>query len=423
MLFLIHQQILWLLLTALAAGVAGWAWHKWRHSTRGDELDAQRDVLRRELVSLVAGGGDDGASELAREVDALRARANLRDARIAELENRLEEARAAREETVALLAEFERGGVPVEAEPAELEPDLSHWRTRYLEARVRHLEGLPPAAPQMEPTVRADLDAALARIAELEASIEAMGASAANGDELNRLRWQSRYLDARVRYLESPGALAPLTPAEEPEDEEAAKRRAWRQRYLETRAAHLAEAAGAAQQSLDAAQAAARAAEAELAARDQRIAELSALEATAQKARRLAWRARYLDARVRHLEQKLATPAVLAAGPPVVDREEEPAPAQLVPPGAEERPPALPAAHGGAPDDLTLIEGVTPMQQSTLHALGVFHFEQLGAWTPANVAWVDQYLRLRGRITQERWVEQAAALARNERAEPRPERV
>ena len=38
------------------------------------------------------------------------------------------------------------------------------------------------------------------------------------------------------------------------------------------------------------------------------------------------------------------------------------------------------------------------MQRSTLYALGVFHFDQIGNWTPEHVAWVEQYLRLGGRI-------------------------
>jgi NADH-quinone oxidoreductase subunit E len=72
----------------------------------------------------------------------------------------------------------------------------------------------------------------------------------------------------------------------------------------------------------------------------------------------------------------------------------------------------LAAARNGAPDDFTLIEGVSLQQQSTLYSIGVFHFDQLAAWTPDHVAWVDNYLRLRGRIEDEEWLEQAQDLAR-----------
>ncbi|MBK6705624.1 MAG: hypothetical protein IPG56_18900 [Caulobacteraceae bacterium] len=75
------------------------------------------------------------------------------------------------------------------------------------------------------------------------------------------------------------------------------------------------------------------------------------------------------------------------------------------------KPPVLPAARNGAPDDLTLIEGVSLLQQTTMYSLGVFHFDQIAAWSEENVAWVDQYLRLQGRIGDEEWVEQAAELA------------
>ena len=36
----------------------------------------------------------------------------------------------------------------------------------------------------------------------------------------------------------------------------------------------------------------------------------------------------------------------------------------------------------------------------------------IAAWTPENVAWVDDYLRLGGRITEEDWLDQAGLLAR-----------
>jgi NADH-quinone oxidoreductase subunit E len=75
------------------------------------------------------------------------------------------------------------------------------------------------------------------------------------------------------------------------------------------------------------------------------------------------------------------------------------------------KPPVLGAARNGAPDDLTLIEGVSPLNQSTLNALGVFHFDQIAAWTLDHVTWVDAYLRLQGRIEDEEWLEQAQALA------------
>ena len=140
---------------------------------------------------------------------------------------------------------------------------------------------------------------------------------------------------------------------------------------------------------------------------------------------RWKWRARYLEARVRHLEGRLdevaaPTPVPVAAAPEPVPVALEPVlqapapaaspPPSLMPTGV--RPPSIPAARNGAPDDLTLIDGVSSLQQSTLNSLGVYHFDQIAAWTPGNIAWVDQYLRLRGRIEEEEWLEQADDLAR-----------
>jgi predicted flap endonuclease-1-like 5' DNA nuclease len=127
---------------------------------------------------------------------------------------------------------------------------------------------------------------------------------------------------------------------------------------------------------------------------------------------RWKWRARYLEARVRHLEQR---PVQVVAQPALaLEPTTETAPARAAAPTASRRakPPVLPAARNGAPDDLTLIESVSLLQQTTFYSLGVFHFDQIAAWSEENIAWVDQYLRLQGRIGEEEWVEQAADLAR-----------
>lgn len=434
MLYLIQQSFLWLLLTAAAAGVAGWAWHKWKKDGKLAELDKRREALRRELVSLVNGDPAYGLADADRERGMARTSLELKDGEIADLRRQLEEARAAREEAITQIAELRRAGeretiesdelIALRAQAAETErarqavidveaeaqPDaaMQRWRMRYLEARVRHLEGLQ--IPVADPPLRADLDAAQARVAELETQLGAMAAPNASADEVNAWRWQARYLEARVNYLERMPAPEPLVeiveaPPALPSAEEAeqANRARWRSLYLEKRLGYLEEAFDGAMSRVsderDAAQA--------------RIAELEPLAQDAARARRLAWRARYLDARVRHLESLVPAPGAAPVVQAVaeVDEAEPPAPA---PTGVEERPPSLPAARDGAPEDLTLIEGVSPMQHNTLNFLGVYHFDQIAAWTPANVAWVDQYLRLRGRITRERWVEQAGELARGD---------
>lgn len=78
---------------------------------------------------------------------------------------------------------------------------------------------------------------------------------------------------------------------------------------------------------------------------------------------------------------------------------------------AGEQPEGLTEARDGGPDDLKRISGVGPKIEGILHSLGYFHFDQIAAWTPANVAWVDERLRFKGRIGREDWIAQAKALA------------
>jgi predicted flap endonuclease-1-like 5' DNA nuclease len=78
-------------------------------------------------------------------------------------------------------------------------------------------------------------------------------------------------------------------------------------------------------------------------------------------------------------------------------------------PGA--RPPGLVAARDGKPDDLKLIKGVGKQNEGRLRGLGIWHFDQIAAWTPQNIEWVGGYLSFPGRIEREDWVSQAAQLA------------
>jgi len=76
-----------------------------------------------------------------------------------------------------------------------------------------------------------------------------------------------------------------------------------------------------------------------------------------------------------------------------------------------EQPEALSAPKGGTADDLKKISGVGPKLEKTLNGLGIFHFSQIAAFTPSHVTWVDKYLRFKGRIERENWIEQAKVLA------------
>lgn len=68
----------------------------------------------------------------------------------------------------------------------------------------------------------------------------------------------------------------------------------------------------------------------------------------------------------------------------------------------------LKAPRKGKPDDLQEIEGIGPALEKLVNSLGFFHFDQIAAWTEADVALVDAEMKtFKGRIARDKWVEQA----------------
>ncbi len=377
MIYLVGQLWLFLMLTAGFAAFAGWAWAEQRAAPGERALRAERDNLFGDLMRMGAGEdrGDNVGAE--RETDALRRLLEIRDGRIAELEHALEAARARANDAASRVTELERLGGSVDGaelarlralsaarrsehaleaeveEPAEDgQGKLQAWRLRYFEQRVIYLE-------------RRALD-------------PAPGSSSAD--------WRAREAEARAGHLEqelrtlmATASRAQETPFAANADVDALLR--WRMLYLERRVAYLQEHAAP-------------------------VLAPAPPPAMETESERWKWRARYLEARLRHLDQalpgaiKTALPEEFASFTPTALRSDA------------VKPPVLSTARNGGPDDFTLIDEISAMQQSTLYALGVFHFDQIADWTPANVAWVDHYLRLRGRIVEEEWIGQAEALAR-----------
>ena len=70
------------------------------------------------------------------------------------------------------------------------------------------------------------------------------------------------------------------------------------------------------------------------------------------------------------------------------------------------------AAKKTEADDLTQISGVGPVIVKKLHAEGVTTFAQIAAWTPEQVADMDEKLNFKGRIDRDEWLKQAADLAK-----------
>ncbi len=74
---------------------------------------------------------------------------------------------------------------------------------------------------------------------------------------------------------------------------------------------------------------------------------------------------------------------------------------------ATKKAPAKKAAGG---DDLKKISGVGPALEAKLHDHGVTSYAQIAAWTPEEVAEMDEKLSFGGRIERDDWVSQAKDL-------------
>ena len=82
------------------------------------------------------------------------------------------------------------------------------------------------------------------------------------------------------------------------------------------------------------------------------------------------------------------------------------------PSGPAEKPELFTEPRGGSADDLSLIWGVADKLAEKLHAIGIWHFDQIAKWTPANVAWFESQLDgFKGRVARDKWIEQAQKLA------------
>lgn len=191
----------------------------------------------------------------------------------------------------------------------------------------------------------------------------------------------------------------------------------------EQAAADAAAALAAAKAETEAAESRATALAAELAAAKQSGADAEA--AAVQRAEAAEAALADCQAEVASLAAAAETPAqpaspvlqALLAEPepePYVEQAAEPEPepenAAEDDPADEQAPqPMEEPADGG--DDLRRISGVGPKIEGLLHEMGIWRYSQIAAFTPAEVAWVDERLRFKGRIDREDWIGQAKAFA------------
>ena len=72
-----------------------------------------------------------------------------------------------------------------------------------------------------------------------------------------------------------------------------------------------------------------------------------------------------------------------------------------------------------SPDDLTQINGIGPVIQKKLRGLKITTYDQIAAFTPADIERVSKVLSFQGRVERENWVEQAMEFVKARRIEQR----
>jgi predicted flap endonuclease-1-like 5' DNA nuclease len=99
-------------------------------------------------------------------------------------------------------------------------------------------------------------------------------------------------------------------------------------------------------------------------------------------------------------------PAAASEPAPVVTP--APAPAAVAEAAPADGPQRLSGPKGGKADNLKELEGVGPALEKLLNDRGFYHFDQIAAWSEADVAAVDAEMKtFKGRITRDKWVAQA----------------
>ncbi len=84
------------------------------------------------------------------------------------------------------------------------------------------------------------------------------------------------------------------------------------------------------------------------------------------------------------------------------------------------RPPALPGPRQGRADALQRLPGLSRRHADRLYAIGIYHFSQIAAWTPQEVAWISAQLDLGEGVSADDWVTTAARIAASEPPPRRP---
>ena len=98
---------------------------------------------------------------------------------------------------------------------------------------------------------------------------------------------------------------------------------------------------------------------------------------------------------------------VVAEAEPVAETAEAPVEKAEAPVETAE---TAPAAEAASADKLTDINGIGPVIEGKLQAMGITTFKQIADLTPEDVERIDGELNFKGRIDREEWISQAKAL-------------
>ncbi|HGZ70271.1 MAG TPA: hypothetical protein ENK74_02650 [Nitratifractor sp.] len=82
-----------------------------------------------------------------------------------------------------------------------------------------------------------------------------------------------------------------------------------------------------------------------------------------------------------------------------------------------DKPAVLDAPREHGKDNLCRVKGIGNIIEGKLNDLGVYHFDQIAAWSSKEVEWVDSHLAFSGRIVREDWIGQAKILAQGAETE------
>ncbi|KAB7885242.1 MAG: hypothetical protein CL624_05360 [Arcobacter sp.] len=76
----------------------------------------------------------------------------------------------------------------------------------------------------------------------------------------------------------------------------------------------------------------------------------------------------------------------------------------------DNKPLILSSPRPSGKDNLTKIKGIDLKVEKDLNKLGIFHFNQIAAWSNKNCDWIEEFLSLQGCAKKNQWIEQAKIL-------------